>query len=84
MRLRVVFAASAPARAGPHAPPRRVKARRARLAAACTGRCGGAGAQDMVNQLNKLVAPTPATDAAPPPSEEVLLLRDIRDSLKSR
>ena len=38
----------------------------------------------MLRQLNKLVAPTPATDAAPPPSEEVLLLRDIRDSLKSR
>ena len=38
----------------------------------------------LLRQLNKLVAPTPATDAAPPPSEEVLLLRDIRDSLKSR
>jgi large-conductance mechanosensitive channel len=34
--------------------------------------------------LNKLVAPVPATEAAPPPSEEVLLLREIRDSLKSR
>ena len=39
----------------------------------------------LLRQLNKLVAPPPAADAAPPPpSEEVLLLRDIRDSLKSR
>ena len=39
----------------------------------------------LLRQLNKLVAPLPAADAAlPPPSEEVLLLRDIRDSLKSR
>ena len=38
----------------------------------------------MLRQLNKLVAPTPTTEAAPPPSEEVLLLRDIRDSLKAR
>ena len=38
----------------------------------------------LLRQLNKLVAPTPATDAAPAPSEEVLLLREIRDSLKSR
>jgi large conductance mechanosensitive channel len=38
----------------------------------------------MLRQLNKLVAPNPATDAAPPPSEEVLLLREIRDSLKTR
>jgi large conductance mechanosensitive channel len=38
----------------------------------------------LLRQLNKLVAPTPDTDAAPPPSEEVLLLREIRDSLKSR
>src|SRR6478609_5722984 len=30
----------------------------------------------LLRQLNKLVAPTPATDAAPPPSEEVLLLRE--------
>jgi large conductance mechanosensitive channel len=36
-----------------------------------------------LRQLNKLVAPPPATEA-PPPSEEVLLLRDIRDSLKAR
>ena len=38
----------------------------------------------MLRQLNKLVAPSPATEAAPPPSEEVLLLREIRDSLKAR
>jgi large conductance mechanosensitive channel len=38
----------------------------------------------LLRQLNKLVAPNPATDAAPPPSEEVLLLREIRDSLKTR
>ena len=38
----------------------------------------------LMRQINKLVAPTPATDAAPPPPEEVLLLREIRDSLKIR
>ena len=38
----------------------------------------------LIRQLNKLVAPTPVTEAAPAPSEEVLLLRDIRDSLKGR
>jgi large conductance mechanosensitive channel len=38
----------------------------------------------LLRQLNRLVAPSPATEAAPPPSEEVLLLREIRDSLKSR
>jgi large conductance mechanosensitive channel len=38
----------------------------------------------MLRQLNKLVAPSPTTEAAPPPSEEVLLLREIRDSLKAR
>lgn len=37
----------------------------------------------MLRQLNKLVAP-PAPAAAPGPAEEVLLLREIRDSLKSR
>jgi large conductance mechanosensitive channel len=38
----------------------------------------------LLRQLNKLVAP-PATPEVPPaPPEEVLLLRDIRDSLKSR
>jgi large conductance mechanosensitive channel len=36
----------------------------------------------LLRQLNKLVAPPPAVEAAP--SEEVLLLREIRDSLKSR
>jgi large conductance mechanosensitive channel len=40
----------------------------------------------LLRQLNKLVAPTPATEPPPPPtpSEEVLVLREIRDSLKSR
>ena len=39
----------------------------------------------LLRQLNKLLAPPPpAAVEAPPPSEEVLLLRDIRDSLKSR
>lgn len=38
----------------------------------------------LIRQMNKLVAPTPATEAAPPPSEEILLLREIRDSLKGR
>jgi large conductance mechanosensitive channel len=38
----------------------------------------------LLRQLNKLVAQPAAPEAAPPPSEEVLLLRDIRDSLKSR
>jgi large conductance mechanosensitive channel len=36
----------------------------------------------LLRQLNKLVAPTPAAEAAPAQSEEVLLLREIRDSLK--
>ncbi|HEX4271355.1 MAG TPA: large conductance mechanosensitive channel protein MscL [Rhizomicrobium sp.] len=39
----------------------------------------------LLRQLNKLMAPPPAAEAAPPaPSEEVLLLREIRDNLKSR
>ncbi|HYS46129.1 MAG TPA: large conductance mechanosensitive channel protein MscL [Rhizomicrobium sp.] len=38
----------------------------------------------LLRQLNKLVAPPATPEAAPPPSEEILLLRDIRDSLKSR
>jgi large conductance mechanosensitive channel len=38
----------------------------------------------LLRQLNKLVAPSPVTEAAPAPSEEILLLREIRDSLKSR
>jgi large conductance mechanosensitive channel len=36
----------------------------------------------LLRQLNKLVAPPPAVETGP--SEEVLLLREIRDSLKSR
>jgi large conductance mechanosensitive channel len=36
----------------------------------------------LLRQLNKLVAPTPATEAAPP--EDIMLLREIRDSLKNR
>ena len=35
-----------------------------------------------IRQMNKLVAPPPATDAAL--AEEILLLREIRDSLKGR
>ena len=39
----------------------------------------------LIRQINKLTAPKPAVDAPPPPpSEEILLLRDIRDSLKTR
>src|SRR5579872_461121 len=38
----------------------------------------------LLRQLNKLVAPKPGTEAAPPPSEEILLLREIRDSLKAK
>ncbi len=38
----------------------------------------------LIRQMNKLVAPTPEAEAAPAPSEEILLLRDIRDSLKGR
>src|SRR6201995_1014614 len=39
----------------------------------------------LIRQMNKLVAPHPA-EAAPPPAtpEDVLLLREIRDSLKAR
>ena len=37
-----------------------------------------------LRQLNKLVAPSPGTEAPAGPSEEVLLLRDIRHSLKNR
>jgi large conductance mechanosensitive channel len=36
----------------------------------------------LLRQLNKLVAPTPATEAAPSPPEDIMLLREIRDSLK--
>src|SRR4051812_24240621 len=38
----------------------------------------------MLRQLNKLVAPKPSTEAAPPPTEEILLLRQIRDALNKR
>jgi large conductance mechanosensitive channel len=38
----------------------------------------------MLRQINNLLAPKPSTEAAPPPSEEILLLREIRDSLKGR
>jgi large conductance mechanosensitive channel len=38
----------------------------------------------MIRQMNRLVAPPPAPDTIPAPSEEILLLREIRDSLKGR
>ena len=38
----------------------------------------------LLRQLNKLLAPPPAPEVPAPPSDEELLLRDIRDSLKSR
>jgi len=38
----------------------------------------------LLRQLNKLAAPPAAPEAAPAPPEDVLLLREIRDSLKSR
>src|SRR6201995_2126975 len=38
----------------------------------------------LIRQMNKLVAPPPAPDAVPAPSEEILLLREIRDSLQRR
>ena len=38
----------------------------------------------LIRQMNKLVAPNPSTEAAPPPTEEILLLREIRDSLKAK
>jgi large conductance mechanosensitive channel len=39
----------------------------------------------LIRQINKLTAPKPAADAPPPPpAEEVLLLREIRDNLKTR
>ncbi|HEY2837076.1 MAG TPA: large conductance mechanosensitive channel protein MscL [Rhizomicrobium sp.] len=38
----------------------------------------------MIRQMNKLVAPPPAPEAVPAGSEEILLLREIRDSLKAR
>jgi large conductance mechanosensitive channel len=38
----------------------------------------------LIRQLNKLVAPKPGAPAAEAPSENILLLREIRDSLKVR
>jgi large conductance mechanosensitive channel len=38
----------------------------------------------LIRQMNKLMTPKPADEAAPPLSEEILLLREIRDSLKTR
>jgi large conductance mechanosensitive channel len=38
----------------------------------------------LLRQLNKLMAPPPAGTVEPPPTEDILLLREIRDSLKSR
>ena len=38
----------------------------------------------MVRQLNKLVAPKPGEEQPDPPSEEILLLRQIRDCLKAK
>jgi large conductance mechanosensitive channel len=38
----------------------------------------------LIRQLNKLVAPPKVPDAIPAPSEEILLLREIRDSVKAR
>lgn len=39
----------------------------------------------VIRQINKLTQPKPAAPAAPPPPpEDVLLLREIRDSLKAR
>ena len=38
----------------------------------------------LIRQMNKLVAPKPADEVAPPVSEEILLLREIRDNLKAR
>src|ERR1700677_406723 len=38
----------------------------------------------LIRQMNKLVAPKPVDVAPPPTPEDVLLLREIRDSLKAR
>ncbi|HEX3753831.1 MAG TPA: large conductance mechanosensitive channel protein MscL [Rhizomicrobium sp.] len=38
----------------------------------------------LMRELNALIAPKPQTEAAPATSEEILLLREIRDSLKVR
>jgi large conductance mechanosensitive channel len=36
----------------------------------------------LIRAINKVQAPPPATVDAPPPPEDILLLREIRDSLK--
>jgi large conductance mechanosensitive channel len=38
----------------------------------------------LIRQINKLVLPKPSEVVVPPPPEDVLLLREIRDSLKAR
>jgi large conductance mechanosensitive channel len=38
----------------------------------------------LIRQMNKLVLPKPSEIVVPPPPEDVLLLREIRDSLKAR
>ena len=38
----------------------------------------------LIRQMNKLVAPPPCPKPARRPAEEILLLREIRDSLKTR
>jgi large conductance mechanosensitive channel len=38
----------------------------------------------LIRQMNKLVAPPPGPAVIAPPSEDILLLREIRDSLKTR
>jgi large conductance mechanosensitive channel len=38
----------------------------------------------LIRQMNKLVAPPAVPDSLPAPSEDILLLREIRDSLKIR
>jgi large conductance mechanosensitive channel len=38
----------------------------------------------LIRQMNKLVVPKPGEAVVPPPPEDVLLLREIRDSLKAR
>ena len=38
----------------------------------------------LLRQLNKLTAPPPAPEVAPALPEDILLLREIRDSLKNR
>jgi len=39
----------------------------------------------LIRQINKLTAPKPEAEAAPPPPpEDILLLREIRDALKTR